>query len=150
MMSGVRLETCWAFTKLWNNKFYYKAVFCWYFYWIIVGITAHRYLNGAVKGLREEDCFIALSWFVEREILLVFVPLYEYKSSHAVVMATVAQYLNYSLRIRSLFAIANSFFFRPVLHGNSHSTASKDFLIHVTRLDFSGNNPVRVLPSVVC
>jgi len=24
MMSGVPLETCWAFNKLWNNKFYYK------------------------------------------------------------------------------------------------------------------------------
>jgi len=32
MMSGVPLETCWAFNKLWNNKFYYKAASCWYFY----------------------------------------------------------------------------------------------------------------------
>jgi hypothetical protein len=24
MMSDVPLETCWAFSKLWNNKFYYK------------------------------------------------------------------------------------------------------------------------------
>ena len=24
MMSGVPFETCWAFNKLWNNKFYYK------------------------------------------------------------------------------------------------------------------------------
>jgi hypothetical protein len=32
-MSGVPLETCWAFSKLWNNKFYYKAASCWYFYW---------------------------------------------------------------------------------------------------------------------
>jgi len=29
----VPLETCWAFNKLWNNKFYYKAASCWYFYW---------------------------------------------------------------------------------------------------------------------
>jgi len=34
MMSGVPLETCRAFNKLWNNKFYYKAASCWYFYWI--------------------------------------------------------------------------------------------------------------------
>ena len=33
MMSGVPLETCWVFNKLWNNKFYYKAASCWYFYW---------------------------------------------------------------------------------------------------------------------
>jgi len=32
-MSGVPLETCWTFNKLWNNKFYYKAAFCWYIYW---------------------------------------------------------------------------------------------------------------------
>jgi len=32
-MSGVPLETCWAFKKLRNNKFYYKAASCWYFYW---------------------------------------------------------------------------------------------------------------------
>jgi len=35
MMSGVPLETCWAFSKLWNNKFHYKAPSCWYFYWVI-------------------------------------------------------------------------------------------------------------------
>ena len=33
MMSDVPLETCWAFNKLCNNKFYYKAASCWYFYW---------------------------------------------------------------------------------------------------------------------
>jgi len=33
MMSGVPLETCWAFKKLWSNIFYYKAASCWYFYW---------------------------------------------------------------------------------------------------------------------
>ena len=38
-------------------------------------MTAHRYLNGAEKGLRE-DGFIAFSCFLEREILLIFVPIY--------------------------------------------------------------------------
>jgi hypothetical protein len=32
MMSDVPLETCWAFSKRWNNKFYYKAASCWYFH----------------------------------------------------------------------------------------------------------------------
>jgi hypothetical protein len=31
MMSGVPLETYWAFKKLLNNKFYYKAASCWFF-----------------------------------------------------------------------------------------------------------------------
>jgi hypothetical protein len=28
MMSGMPLETCWAFNKRWNNKFYYKVASC--------------------------------------------------------------------------------------------------------------------------
>jgi len=39
MMSGVSLETCSAFNKHWNNKFYYKAASCWYFYWVILRCT---------------------------------------------------------------------------------------------------------------
>jgi len=34
MMSGVPLETCWAFSKFWNNKFYYKVHLVGYFYWL--------------------------------------------------------------------------------------------------------------------
>ena len=43
MTSGVPLETCWAFKKLWNNKFYYKAASCWYFYWIMYDARIHEY-----------------------------------------------------------------------------------------------------------
>jgi hypothetical protein len=43
MMSGVPLETCWAFKKLRNNKFYYKAASCWYFYWVIYDARIHEY-----------------------------------------------------------------------------------------------------------
>jgi len=31
MMSGMPLETCSAFNKFWNNKFYYKVASCWLF-----------------------------------------------------------------------------------------------------------------------
>ena len=31
MMSGVPLETCWAFNERWNNKFCYKVASCWLF-----------------------------------------------------------------------------------------------------------------------
>ena len=37
MLSGVTLETCWAFNKLWNNKFYYKLH--------LVGISTELYCN---------------------------------------------------------------------------------------------------------
>ena len=43
MMSGVPLETSWAFKKLWNNKFYYKSASCCYFYWIIHDARIHEY-----------------------------------------------------------------------------------------------------------
>jgi hypothetical protein len=31
MISGVPLETCWAFNERWNNKFCYKVASCWLF-----------------------------------------------------------------------------------------------------------------------
>ena len=31
MVSGMPLETCWAFNKRWNNKFYYNVASCWLF-----------------------------------------------------------------------------------------------------------------------
>ena len=35
MMSGVPLETRWAFSKFWHNKFYYKVASCWLFLLIL-------------------------------------------------------------------------------------------------------------------
>jgi len=29
--------------QLWNNKFYYKAASCWYFYWVIYDARIHEY-----------------------------------------------------------------------------------------------------------
>jgi hypothetical protein len=43
MMSGVPLETCWAFNKRWNNQFYYNAASCWYFYWVIYDARIYEY-----------------------------------------------------------------------------------------------------------
>ena len=31
MMSGMLLETCWAFNERWNNKFCYNVAYCWLF-----------------------------------------------------------------------------------------------------------------------
>jgi hypothetical protein len=31
MMSGMPLETCWAFIERWNSKFYYNVAYCWLF-----------------------------------------------------------------------------------------------------------------------
>ena len=54
MMSGVPLETCWAFNKLCNNKFYYKAASCWYFYWVIHDARIHEYRSPLLVVNRHE------------------------------------------------------------------------------------------------
>ena len=43
MMSGMPLETCWAFNKFWNNKFYYKVTSCWLLLLIHTGM--HESMN---------------------------------------------------------------------------------------------------------
>jgi len=55
MMSGVPLKTCWAFKKLWNNKFYYKAASCSYFYWVIYDARIHKYQinDKEIMGLKK-------------------------------------------------------------------------------------------------
>ena len=42
MMSGVPLETCWAFNEWWNNKFYYKVA-SWLF------ILSHTTMHGSMN-----------------------------------------------------------------------------------------------------
>ena len=46
MMSGVSLETCWAFNKLWNNKFYYKLH--------LVGISLSHANTGSIITQTQE------------------------------------------------------------------------------------------------
>ena len=43
MMSDMPLETCWAFNKFWNNKFYYKFATCWLF--LLIHTTMHEFMN---------------------------------------------------------------------------------------------------------
>ena len=43
MMSGILLETCWAFNKFWNNKFYYKVASCWLF------LLTHTAMHGSMN-----------------------------------------------------------------------------------------------------
>jgi len=50
MMSCVPLETCSAFNKLWNNKFYYKAASCWYFYWVLHIVPCIIFCNQSMKA----------------------------------------------------------------------------------------------------
>jgi hypothetical protein len=40
-MSGMLLETSWAFNEQWNNKFYYKIASCWLF--LLIQIVAYSW-----------------------------------------------------------------------------------------------------------
>jgi hypothetical protein len=43
VMSGIPLETCWAFNEQWNNKFCYKVASCWLF--LLNHIAMHGSMN---------------------------------------------------------------------------------------------------------
>jgi hypothetical protein len=43
MTSGMPLETCWAFNKRWNNKFYYRVASCWLF------LLIHTMMHGSMN-----------------------------------------------------------------------------------------------------
>jgi hypothetical protein len=51
MMSGMQLETCRAFIKLWSNKFYYKVVSCWLFLLVLLKTEVIRDMTH-FRGLR--------------------------------------------------------------------------------------------------
>ena len=60
MMSGMPLETCWAFNERWNNKFYYKFASCWLF------LLSKRQKFGMCSG----DC---IAWWLVVEVRIYIV-----------------------------------------------------------------------------
>jgi hypothetical protein len=42
-MSGIPLETCWAFNERWNNKLCYKVASCWLF------LLSHTTMHGSMN-----------------------------------------------------------------------------------------------------
>jgi hypothetical protein len=70
MMSGMPLETCWAFKKLLNNKFYYKAASCWYFYWVIYDARIHEYqmfYNTFIVSLGWRPVLTYVTWWMNKD-----------------------------------------------------------------------------------
>jgi hypothetical protein len=51
MMSGMPLETCWAFNEQWNNKFYYKVASCWLF------LQSHTTMHGS-RNIKKKYIYI--------------------------------------------------------------------------------------------
>jgi hypothetical protein len=56
MMSGVPFETCWAFNKWWNNKFYYKVASRWLF--LLSHTTMHGSMNIKLKLVFAVYCVV--------------------------------------------------------------------------------------------
>jgi len=54
MMSGVPLETCWAFNERWNNKFCYKITSCWLFL-----LNSYRVAHAFKFQLKHKNVHIA-------------------------------------------------------------------------------------------
>jgi len=53
MMSGVLLETCWAFSERWIKKFYYKVASCWLF------LLSHTTMHGSMN-IKKKWCMVVL------------------------------------------------------------------------------------------
>jgi len=57
MMSSMPLETCSAFNKLWNNKFYYKVASCWLF--LLIPTTMHGSMSIKFRDLYVcKECYL--------------------------------------------------------------------------------------------
>jgi len=53
MMSGMPLETCWAFNERWNNKFYYKVASCWLF------LLSHTAMHGSTNIKKNPESYFS-------------------------------------------------------------------------------------------
>ena len=70
MMSGMPLETCWAFNERLNNKFYYTAASCWLF--LLSHTTMHGSMNIKFKKERINVCVC----------VYIYIYIYIYNLSH--------------------------------------------------------------------
>ena len=61
MMSGVPLETCWGFNKLWNNKFYYKLH--------LVGISTESYYDARIHEYQIYKGIILFAQISQKQIV---------------------------------------------------------------------------------
>jgi hypothetical protein len=75
MISGVPLETCSAFNKRWNNKFYYKVAYCWLF--LPSHTTMHESMNikKKVYSLFTEERRILFLYIMRKKLKFNRMPL---------------------------------------------------------------------------
>jgi len=67
-MSGVPLETCWAFNERWNNKFCYKVASCWLF--LLNHTTIHGSMN--IKRILHLQSILTKSFWPCYSISMIF------------------------------------------------------------------------------
>jgi hypothetical protein len=94
MMSGVPLETCWAFNERWNNKFYYKVASCWLFLLENKRCSLH-YLDKYffLSNLIAASHLLAIIWMWENRGSFSF---FCWKVSHCVQI--VSAYIHHSIQ----------------------------------------------------
>jgi hypothetical protein len=73
MMSGVPLETCRAFNKRWNNKFYYKVAFCWLF------LLIHTAMHGSMN--------------IKKSLFLILSHKFQFAICHSIGLAPIYNYI---------------------------------------------------------
>jgi hypothetical protein len=59
MMSGMPLETCWAFDEGWSDEFWYRVASCWLF--LLSHIMMHGSINIKLKNFcppPQQQCFV--------------------------------------------------------------------------------------------
>jgi hypothetical protein len=72
MMSGVSLETCWAFNERWNNKFYYKVASDWLF--LLSHTAMHGSMNIKDSAFCRQNVFSHVSDCALSEFLMLVLP----------------------------------------------------------------------------
>ena len=91
MMSGVPLETCWAFNERWNNKFCYKVASCWLF--LLNHTTVHGSMNIKDKIMK--------GYFMLVNLYLVLLP--SRPSSFVYIPVSLSELLKLLLLMISLY-----------------------------------------------
>jgi len=91
MMSGMPLETCWAFNKFCNNKFYYKIASCWLFLLIQISSSQHFALPPICVKIFHSQYYL-VTMVIQTQSLRSQIYIYIYTHTHTHTHTYSAQY----------------------------------------------------------
>jgi len=90
MMSGMPLETCWAFNERWNNKIYYKVASCWSF------LLSHTMMHGSMTIKFAEGSLHIRSSSLAASVQTVVISLHVFLSLSCPFLLGIGCWLSYS------------------------------------------------------